>query len=69
MGVLSWVAVMVDVPGARIVTVSPTIVATLVSELTYEMAPLLFVVGATKANGSSPIVFVGMLKFLRPGEP
>ena len=33
------------------------------------MAPSLLVIGGTSVKGSWPIVFAGIIKFLRPGEP
>ena len=50
---------MVVLPNARIVTTSPSTVATAGLELVYVKTPSPFVVGGTRAKASSPIIFVG----------
>jgi hypothetical protein len=58
---------MVVVPAPTMVTVLPTIVATDMLELIYVKVPSLFVVGGTKLNVASPIIFVGTEKLVNMG--
>ncbi len=67
--VLSWVAVIVADPPPTIVTVLPSIVATSVLELVYEIAPVLLDCGATIWKELSPNVFAGTAKVLSPAAP
>ena len=56
---------MVELPGATMVTVLPSIVATAGLELVYVISPLLLDVGATKLNAAFPNVFVATEKLDR----
>ena len=53
---------MVAMPAPTIVTVLPSIVATVVSELVYVNNPSLLDVGATRLKDTSPNVFSGTKK-------
>ena len=50
MVVSAWDAVTVTVPDRKIVTLDPTTEAMVISELSYENAPGLFVTGCVKVN-------------------
>ena len=60
---------MVEVPLPTMVTVFPSIVATVGSELVYVIAPSLLDVGATRLKAASPIFFEPTTNRVSAGVP
>lgn len=65
MVVSAWAAIIITVPARKIVTLVPTIDAMVISELTYENAPGLFVTGCVRVNDPKfEYVFAAIVKLL-----